>query len=267
MQLDFYRPTNLALADFIEGYYFLRGTERGEELSYFTFPNNFFILSVLVNSQVAVGEGQADCTPSSATNFQANLTCNYDSPLRINYKGPVNELTIYFKPLRLQAFVGSGNYHQTDSFSQVVPFPDFEEVMQDILDNPDRAEQIKLLEGYWLSKRVFETDQLLLQMLKELEAGKSISAIATDLNMSRQYMNRLFLKHLAKTPTDFRKIHRFRKTVANSAAAKNLTELALGNLFYDQSHFIRDIKELTSFSPKAFFEKIAPQQENLWLYI
>lgn len=267
MQLDFYRPANLALADFIEGYYFLRGTEPEEELSYFTFPNNFFILSVLTNSQVAVGDGQADCTPTNSPNFQSNLTCNYISPLRINYKGPVNELTIYFKPLGLQAFVASANYHQTNSFSNFSPFPDFEAAMTTILSKTDRDEQIRLLEEYWVSKQTFEADQVLLQMLKKVEEGKSISAIADDLGISRQYMNRLFLKSLAKTPSDFRRIQRFRKTVATSVEAKNLTELALGNLFYDQSHFIRDVKELTSFSPKAFFEKVATQQENLWLYI
>lgn len=267
MKLDFYRPTDPALFDFIEGYYFLYGTERGEKLSYYTFPNNFFILSVLVGSQVTVADGYADCTPTNLTNFQSNLTCNYTAPLRIKYQGPVNELTIYFKPLGLHAFVSSANYHQTTNFGNFMPFADFEEVMGKILDSSDRSGQIKLLEQYWLSKKAFEIDQLLLQMLDELEQGKSISAIATDLKISRQYINRLFLRQLAKTPTDFRKIQRFRNAVAASAAAKNLTELALGNFFYDQSHFIRDVKELTSLSPKAFFEKAMTKQENLWLYI
>ncbi len=267
MQLDFYRPTDPALFDFIEGYYFLRGTEKGEKLSYYTFPNNFFILSVLVGSQVALADGYAACMPTGLPNFQSNLTCNYTAPLRINYQGPVNEVTIYFKPLGLHAFVPPANYRQTASFDNFMPFADFEEVMSKILDSTDRSEQISLLEQYWLSKKAFETDQLLLQMLDELEQGKSISAIAKDLKLSRQYMNRLFLRLLAKTPTDFRKIQRFRNAVATSAAAKNLTELALGNFFYDQSHFIRDVRELTSLSPKAFFEKATTRQENLWLYI
>ncbi|MEE1944362.1 helix-turn-helix domain-containing protein [Pedobacter sp. KR3-3] len=267
MQLDFYRPTDPALFDYIEGYYFLRGTEKGEELSYYTFPNNFFILSVLTGSQVAVADGYADCTPTGLSNFQSNLTCNYTAPLRINYQGPVNELTIYFKPLGLHAFAPVANYHQRASFDNFMPFADFEETMGNILAIADRSEQIELLEQYWLSKKTFELDELLLQMLNWLDQGKSISAIAADLGISRQYMNRLFLRQLAKTPSDFRKIQRFRNAVAASAATKNLTELALGNFFYDQSHFIRDVKELTSLSPKAFFEKATTKQENLWLYI
>jgi AraC-like DNA-binding protein len=267
MQLDFYRPHDPLLSDFIEGYYFLKETEIDKNLKYFTFPNNFFILSALTDSMVFEADGCINCRPTNAPNFQANLTCNYKNPLLINYEGAVNEVTVYFKPLGLNAFVSDINYHQNNKFSNFNHFSDFEEVMKNILEMQDRTEQIKLLEQYWISKISFTIEPLLLKMLNELEKGESISNIASKLGISRQYMNRLFLKNFGKSPTDFRKIQRFRNAVQANAVSKNLTDLALGSLFYDQSHFIRNIKELTSFSPKTFFEKASVSQENLWLYI
>lgn len=267
MQLDFYRPTDPLLSDFIEGYYFLKETEIEKNLRYFTFPNNFFILSALTNSVVFESDGYVNCMPTNKSNFQANLTCNYKNPLLINYQGAVNEVTVYFKPLGLNAFVSDINYHQNNNFSNFNYFSDFEVVMKSILEMQDRTEQIKLLEQYWISKMTFIIDPMLLKMLDELEKGKGISNMASELGISRQYMNRLFLKNFGKSPTDFRKIQRFRNAVQTNAKSKNLTDLALGSLFYDQSHFIRNIKELTSFSPKTFFEKAAVSQENLWLYI
>jgi AraC-like DNA-binding protein len=48
---------------------------------------------------------------------------------------------------------------------------------------------------------------------------------------------------------------------------KNLTELSYENLFYDQSHFIRDFKELTKITPSVFFEKVNTEQNNIWMLI
>ena len=268
MRFNFYRPDNPILADFIEGYYFLSGCEEGSGLRYYTFPNNYFIISVLENAQIDVTENKVICTSSSCPNFQSNLTCNYVATLLVSYEGPVNELTIYFKPLGLHTFVpGLAEYNKAENFARFDPFPDFREAMTHIFHTPDRKEQIALLEQYWLSKSVFAVDPLLPAILSGMEQGKNVSEIAESLNISRQYLNRIFVRYLGKTPVEFRKIQRFRNAVKTRDGSRTLTELGLDSSFYDQSHFIRIFKSLTSLSPGVFFGKTGFQQENVWLHV
>lgn len=267
MELNFYRPRQQGLSDFIEGYYFLRGTEVQDKLSYRTFPNNFAILSVLRDAILDIKDHRVDCISSDRPGIISNLTVNYQSPITINYSGPVNELTVYFKPLGLYAFHPQALESMDGTFQQFSPFADFHESMQRILDQQNRDVQRQLLEDYWLSKKVLAVEPFMHRLVEEIEGDQTISAIATNLGVSRQYLNRRFHQYLAKTPLEFRRIQRFRNALKAKASSKNLTDLAAGNLFYDQSHFIRDFRTLTHLSPKSFFYKTDTAKENVWLYI
>ncbi|WP_258931858.1 helix-turn-helix domain-containing protein [Flavobacterium oreochromis] len=72
--------------------------------------------------------------------------------------------------------------------------------------------------------------------------------------MSRQYLNKIFTKQVKKSPTEFRKIHRFRISLVNQIREGNFTKLSYESQFYDQSHFVRDFKDLTSFKPTDFLK-------------
>jgi len=267
MELNFYQPRHNGLLDVIEGYYFLRGTESQDKLSYQTFPNNFAILSVLRNATLDVGDHRVDCISSEKPNVLSNLTLNYQSPITINYHGPVNELTVYFKPLGLYTFLQQVWGSVDGTFQQFCPFADFHESMQYVLDQQDRDLQRQLLEDYWLSKKLFVAEPFIHRLVEKIEGDQTISAIASDLGVSRQYLNRRFHQYLAKTPLEFRRIQRFRNAIKAKATSKNLTDLATGSLFYDQSHFIRDFRTLTHLSPKSFFYKTDTDRENVWLYV
>ncbi|PZR26121.1 MAG: hypothetical protein DI535_15710 [Citrobacter freundii] len=267
MELNFYRPRHQGLSDVIEGYYFLRGIEERGRLSYRTFPNNFAILSVLRDAVLDIGDHRVDCLPSDTPGMLSNLTVNYQAPITINYSGPVNELTVYFKPLGLYAFCPLALEPQDGAFQQFSPFGDFQESMRHILEQQDRDVQCRLLEDYWLSRKLLAVEPFMQRLLEEIEGSQTIIAIASKLGVSRQYLNRRFHQYLGKTPLEFRRIQRFRNALKAKATARNLTDLAAGSLFYDQSHFIREFRTLTHLSPKSFFDKTDTAGENVWLYI
>lgn len=268
MQLQFYRPRHPQLSAVMEGYYFLDGNGMEDRLSYYTFPNNFLIVSVLEQAQILQTDNHVYCRPSVLPSFQSNLTYNYTVPIFIDYAGQLNELTVYFKPLGLHAFLEADQiFYKESNFGAFNPFPDFRQVMTDILRLQDREQQVILLEDYWLSKKRHEPEPLLTTILKNLEEGDAIAEIAKSLSCSRQYFSRLFLQHFGKAPSTYRKIHRFRSAIAAKGNYGNLTALGYGNAFYDQSHFIRDFRKLTALSPKLFFDRINTQNNNLWLYV
>ena len=80
-------------------------------------------------------------------------------------------------------------------------------------------------------------------------------------------VNKIFTKNVGKPAAEYRKIHRFRKAIIKQRETKSLTELSYDSLFYDQSHLVKDFKQLTHVNPHAFFKKVDTQQGNLWLFI
>lgn len=267
MKLEFYRPQNSQLKKYIEGYYFIAPDNNPAPLHYWTFPNNFFIVSVSLNMKMEVAENKFIIEYSTQKNTVANFVARYKTPIEIVYKDAIDEITLYFKPL--------GTHHFMDDVPKLLqqqtaffdPYPDFKEVMNEILQMQNRAMQIETLEQYWLSKMTIKDLGPMEAILADIESDLKVDEIATKNNFSRQYLNNLFTKNTGKSPSEYRKIHRFRTAIAKKKDAKNLTDLTYDSLFYDQSHMIKDFKELTRVSPHSFFKKVDTGKENIWLFI
>ncbi len=267
MKLDNYKPKNDALKKYIEGYYFISEDKNSNQIKYYTFPNNFGILSVNRNAEVRIMEKSHFVSSSDNNNIVADLVTRYTEPIEIVYENAVDEITIKFKPLGINHFIEDSDIFKQPTIINFIPFSDYKEKMENIFNTTDREQQIELLENYWLSKFVKKDFTLMEQILEDVERDFKIEKIAENHNVSRKYINSIFLKHIGKTPTEYRKIHRFRQSLLAYKKSKNLTTLSHGSLFYDQSHFIKDFKALTKTNPSWFFKNIDTGKENIWRFL
>ncbi|KFC19554.1 helix-turn-helix domain-containing protein [Chryseobacterium sp. FH1] len=267
MEVNFYQPKNSILKEYIEGYYFIAEDILSKPLSYLTFPNNYCILSIYQNADEHFYGNQYKIKSAEHSNIVAGLVTSYSNPLEIIYENLVNEVTIYFKPLAINYFIDNSLLFKQSKISDFTPFPDYKEKMELIFKQSDRENQIKLLEDYLLSNFVKKDLDLVEQILADIEKDLKIDEIAQKYNFTRQHINILFSKNVGKTPSEYRKIHRFRKALINKSESKNLTTLSHQNLFFDQSHFIKDFKKLTGKKPKEFFKNVDTDKENIWLFI
>lgn len=267
MKLDYYKPKNKQLKQYIEGYYFILEDKKSEEIKYHTFPNNFCILSVNQNATVKLNGNSYFISSAETGEILSDIVVRYTEPIEVVYKNAVDEITIYFKPLGINHFMDYSAVFKQPSIANFIPFADFEEQMRLIFNQSDRAVQIELLEQYWLSKFEIKNLALMEQMLADVEADLKMEGIALKYNISRKHINTLFLKHIGKPPSEYRKIYRFRNTILEYKKSRNLTKLSHLNLFYDQSHFIKDFKTLTSVNPGKFFKTVDTEKENVWLFI
>ena len=139
--------------------------------------------------------------------------------------------------------------------------------MQSIFGLANRDVQIERLESYWLSK--FKNVELyrLENIVADVEGERSIGEISKKHQISRQYLNKIFFKNLGKTPSEYRKVFKFRRALVDFQKVNNLTELTYKNLFYDQSHFIKEFKSLTNINPSLFFKNIDSNKEIVWLFL
>lgn len=270
MQLEFYKPKSERLKKYIEGYYFIQRNNRSGHFHYKTFPNNYTIVTVMHHAALTQHNGKIVITSSKDTGIYSNMVYRYNSPIEIFYEEPVNEITLYFKPLGIHFFVENAEMFYAQDHNKAIefnPFTDFKLEMQLILNQPDRTKQIEILENYWLSKFFYIEISLLEEVIKDIESDAKIYDIAKKHHFSRQYLNKLLQKKIGKSASEYRRIYRFRKLIAEINKVKNLTELSYKNLFYDQSHFIKDFRELTDKTPGSFFKKVDAKKEVVWLYI
>ena len=268
MKMEFYRTKNEVLKKYIEGYYFISPGENPKPLHYWTFPNNFFIVSVSRNIDIEMDHERFIIRRSQHDNMIANFVSRYIAPIEVSCESGIDEVTIYFKPLGINQFIADVDIlFQLENALDFNPFPDFLPVMKEILEERDRTIQQEKLENYWLSKLVPKELNLMEKILSAIESDLKIEEIAQKNNFSRQYLNKVFSKNIGKSPSEYRKIHRFRNAINQQKEIRNLTELSYKSLFYDQSHLIKDFKQLTNVSPYSFFKKVDTQKENIWLFI
>lgn len=268
MKMEFYRPVNEVLQRYIEGYYFISPDKNRQRLHYWTFPNNFFIVSVSQDIEIETKNNKITIRPSRQENIIANFVSRYISPIEVMFEGEVNEITIYFKPLAINYFLDNAHdLFQQENALDFNPFTDFIPAMKEILHEGDRKLQRQSLEDYWISKLDASAPGLMERIISDIESGLKIEEIARNNNFSRQYLNRLFTRNIGKSPSEFYRIHRFRKAIAKQKNIRNLTELSYESLFYDQSHLIKDFKQLTNINPHAFFKQVDTHSEYIWLFI
>ena len=276
MEIKFYKPKNKILQHYIEGYYFLTNKKEDSIVEYFTFPNNFSIVSIVENAEIIYSENKGIIKEKQGISLCSDLICHYKKPIKLSYEGTINELTFYFKPLGLNAFLSKSLCHYTSNFfTSFIPFDDYTSTFSEILKEEDIKKKIDMIENYWLSKLVGFNHLFLndvIASLKELDNEYSISNLAKKHSISRQNLTKHFEANLCKSPSEFKKIQRFRDALKNNICKKstdNLTSLSYDLLFYDQSHLIKDFKSLTGFTPKNFFKNLSSQEngEINWLFV
>lgn len=269
MKLQFYIPDNDTLKQYIEGYYFIFDEEPEGTEEYFTFPNNYAIVTTNLNSTVTFAENKISITPSPEKNIHASLVYNYTAPIIVYYEKPIREITVYFKPLGINRFVN--NLETMLASSQMVEFTpgflDFQPEMNRIFHMADVQCQRTELEAYWLSKLIVKELSAMENILADIESNMKITDIARKNHISRKHLYKMVYKHIGKSPMDYRKIFRFRNALRNKGKVKNLTELSYENDFYDQPHLVKDFKTLTQSSPHAFFKNVNTEKKNVWRFI
>lgn len=85
----------------------------------------------------------------------------------------------------------------------------------------------------------------------------TIAALASRLGVGRRQLERRFLDVTGQTPVEVRRLSRFQKTARALLLdqAATCADAALTNGYYDQSHFIREFRSLTSLSPLSYLEQ------------
>lgn len=89
------------------------------------------------------------------------------------------------------------------------------------------------------------------QMILRAAGNLSVTALAPALGVTRQHLARSFARDVGISPKMLARVARVRAAVAriHDSVEPNWSTLALELGFYDQSHLVHDVKELTGLTP------------------
>lgn len=141
-----------------------------------------------------------------------------------------------------------------------IPFCDIEkEISLDkILDFKSTNERIEYLKNYLLQKTNNKIEMLFLELIEELYKSpkeQSVTEISRKLGYNERHLYRLFKTNYGVAPKVLLNILRLHLCLT-LILEKNIDLIDIANLcgFYDQSHFIKEIKKYTGISPLKIIE-------------
>lgn len=277
MKLTCFEPQNAILKQYITCFYTLERQGDDTPEAYLGFPSTHVFLVLFNETEVRAADSECMFKHDPTQSAASYLIMDFEKAGITHYEGKIAEITVYFKPLGLNAFLEKplSNYHK-GVLSEFTPFDDYAELLKKIFDTKGGESRLKILENYLLSKlKGFEHPFLhraVEQILEKPDTPPRVSQLAKQFGVSRMTFNKQFSLHLCTSPGQFIKIVRFRQAMKRFSikpAHENLVDIAYWAEYFDQSHMIKDFKSLTGFAPKPFFAKLSSLENGQinWLFL
>jgi len=137
---------------------------------------------------------------------------------------------------------------------------EYKELERRLADTENNERRVEITERYLLKQLQTDNDYPFVKacsakLLKN--SSTRIDHLAREFNTTYKTIERKFKRVIGLTPSELVKVKRFNQAVHTmySCEYKSLSEVALVCGYYDQSHFIREFKQLTRYSPRQFLKE------------
>ena len=207
----------------------------------------------------------------SPSRFQKKNSSKYIEPNLIicgpqtNYydlslAGKTGMILIVFRPHGVKSFF---NFPITELLNENISLQDLisneaTELEDKLFNSPNNKQRIANLENFLVGRLIynseFERVEHAIKIIENSKGQMKAQHIAHEVCLGIKQFERTFSKYVGITPKKFTSIVRFQNVIqTNSKDKRSLSQIALENGYYDQSHFNHDFKSLTGLTPKAFF--------------
>lgn len=132
------------------------------------------------------------------------------------------------------------------------------ELLEKMHDEENPKQKIKLIQEFLFHQLIGENKNnsiinYSVNFISSLHGLVSIKELERKTGYSKRYLDMLFKNHLGISPKTFATIQRFQhfyKNISNDNAFSSSTNIY--ELYYDQSHFIKEFKRYTGFTPSQY---------------
>lgn len=250
-------PTSPILSKYIECFYIYEG-KTNSTFRYLAFPHFNTGLSFFKGASIHRQNWSLQISENTDAGIHIEILGKYTTPILLDYKGQLREISIVFKPAGVNRFFKDNYFSLAPKFSQELKNAAWSKFGESLFSGNDDIDKI---ESFLLSQ-ISDNPALsnIEKSLKFLENGIeqiSISDVANKIGLKLKTFQRNFQKHMGCSPIAYRRICRFRNLLnnkMNSKQLKTLTEITYEEGYYDQSYFIKEFRKITNHNPKDFFK-------------
>ena len=245
------------LSKYIECFYIYEGKSNAV-FSYVAFPHFNTGLSFFKGASVYRQNWSLRISENNNQGIHIEILGKYTTPVLIEYKGQLREISIVFKPLGLNRFFKKNYNSLAPKFSQTLTNDEWAQFGESLFSDNDDISKIEsfLLSQFWDNQELSSIENSL-NLLENTNELISIPDIASKVGLNLKTFQRHFQKHMGCSPVEYRRIFRFRSSLTNklnNTQLKNLTEITYEEGFYDQSYLIKEFRKITNHNPKDFFK-------------
>lgn len=186
-------------------------------------------------------------------------------PMHVSATGKTGIIIISFYPWGISPIVKAPICKFTDGsidISLLFGTQVVRELHSKILESNNNVERINHIQKF-LIKKLYENkiDPFIVYLTKEINntyKNVKINKLAKALNLSRRHLLRRFSDSTGLSLKQFAGIIRFQKALYFKREGFHWGEIAENCGYYDQSHFIKEIKRYTETVPEKIFADVEP---------
>jgi AraC-like DNA-binding protein len=276
MNTEILKTNHPELKNIIQYFIFFK-SEKSEMINYTTFPNTNLCLAIYKNNKILIEQKNGInhiFTYEGTQNYTSYLSGFHESNLQVTINAQIDEICIIFDPTALRRFSNisySELLNNDKTFEALFPQcdPNF---LEQLFEETNNYKRTIMLESLFLKH--IKKDYLGYSMKEALfiiqnNHGIKVRDLAKKISINQSTLYRLFINQVGQNPKSFLRTIRFRNAL-NELLRYNKTELttlAYQNNYADQSHFIKDFKEITGKTPSQLKHTTTVTNEELaWIY-
>ncbi|MBS1687549.1 MAG: AraC family transcriptional regulator [Bacteroidetes bacterium] len=198
-------------------------------------------------------------------NFPETATCSVISGIsgsvrHVRYAKGVKTLLVIFNEAGAASLIKHplhelyGTYTSLDNLLPMAAVAEIEDRLHEVSTDVQKIEIVENFLVRLLANREQDIPvHLAIQCIKNSKGLVDIKQLANSVFLSLDAFEKRFRRITGTTPKHFSSIVKFRNAVTLYQTSQNMMHAAHGAGYFDQSHFIRNVKRFTGQAPVDFF--------------
>jgi AraC-like DNA-binding protein len=232
-----------------------------------SYPNTNYCLGI-VQEKLLATNGANKYFLKDKPGINSYITGIYTEPYRFQANGIQDEICIDFTPLGYYYFFpfNARTFLLNNDIISEAFGADARNFFEDIFSIPNFRKRGEMIEWFLLKKLNKFLNNFLAEALHLICKKKGLLTVSSLLNCSERKLHQTFKEKLDISTKEFMRITRFRTALKLlRESKKSMTSHAYDLGFYDQRHFIKEMKGLTGKTPHKIPASIQGIENEVWI--